>query len=349
MPLLLVGMGVHGAQGIPVGAVEELRRCDRVLLDSYTTPIDPVRVLNELRALLGTEVKEAGRDELEDVQGLLRSASAGCLGIVIPGDVFVATTHDAIRQEAARSGIEVRIWHSSSIVSSALSRVGLHIYKLGFIGTLVAGPPQTAYRAYFGVTGALRNSQHSILLMQHDPASGEGIDVGDGLRALVEAESSWRLGSFGPDRIIVIASRLFSESESVRVLRLSDALDTDFGEHPHTIIVPGRLHYTEAESMRAVLGVPQELTDAMGTVPRSLAARLASTAIEKSRAALPKFRSSIPGSPGVNSVLENVESYLSDAERFLGEGNVELALAEAGYAEGLLDSLRLLGYAGIEW
>ncbi|MGC9189712.1 MAG: DUF357 domain-containing protein [Conexivisphaera sp.] len=169
------------------------------------------------------------------------------------------------------------------------------------------------------------------------------------MRALVEAESSWRLGSFGPDRIIVIASRLFSESESVRVLRLSEALDTDFGEHPHTIIVPGRLHYTEAESMRAVLGVPQELTDAMGTVPRSLAARLASTAIEKSRAALPKFRSSIPGSPGVNSVLENVESYLSDAERFLGEGNVELALAEAGYAEGLLDSLRLLGYAGIEW
>ena len=349
MPLLLVGMGVQGVLGLPVGAVDELRKCDRILLDSYTTPIDPERVLGELRALLGMEVKEASRDELEDVQGLLRLASAGCLGIVIPGDVFVATTHDVIRQEAARSGIDVRVWHASSIVSAALSRVGLHIYKLGFIGTLVAGPPQTAYRAYFGVTGALRNSQHSILLMQHDPASGEGIDVGGGLRMLEEAENSWRLGSFGPDRVIVVASRLFSESESVKVLRLGDAPYVDFGEHPHTIIVPGRLHYTEAESMRAVLGISRELTDAMGAVPKSMAARLASTAIEKSRAALPRFRSSAPRSPGISSVLENVESYLSDAERFLGEGNVELALAEAGYAEGLLDSLRLLGYADIEW
>ncbi len=349
MPLLLVGMGVHGALGLPVGAVEELRRCDQVLLDSYTSPVDQARALEDLRSVLGVEVRAASREELEDVRRVLSAASRGCVGLIVPGDVFAATTHDALRQEAIRLGIQVRVWHSSSIIVSALGRVGLHVYKLGFVGTLVSGPPQAAYRAYFGVTSALRNSQHSLLLLQHDPRTGEGVDVGEGLRALEEAEKSWRLGTFGPDRVIIVASRLFSASESVRVLRLEEALGADFGEHPHTIIVPGRLHYTEEELLRTMFGVPRELTDSMGAAPKALAARLAGTAIEKTRAALPRFRAATPRSPGVDSVLENVESYLLDAERFLGEGNVELALAEAGYAEGLLDSLRLLGYADITW
>ncbi len=347
--LLLVGMGVHGVRGIPLGALEDLRRCDVVLLDSYTSPIDVGRALEDLRSLLGAEVREATRDVLEDVSGIVRAASSRCVGLVIPGDVFVATTHDALRQEALRSGVEVRVWHSSSIVNAALARVGLHVYKLGFVGTLVAGPPQAAYRPYFGVTAALRGGMHSLLLLQHDGRTGEGIDVPQALRALQEAEASWRLGTFGPDRVLIVASRLFSASESVRVLRLGEALEEDFGDHPHVIIVPGRLHFTESESMEALMGVPADLREDMGKVPRPLAARMAETAIEKSRAALPRFRRALGESPRFSALLENVESYLMDAERFLSEGNLELALAEAGYAEGLLDSLRLLGYADVSW
>jgi len=349
MAVVFVGMGVHGVKGIPVGAVEELRECGRVLLDTYTTPIDASRAIEELRAVLGINAVEADRDALEDIPGILREAADGCLGILIPGDVFVATTHDAIRQEAMKSGVDVRVWHSSSIVSSALSRLGLHIYKLGFIGTLVEGPPQTAYRVYFGVAAALRGSQHSILLLQHDPARGEGIDVRRALEQLSAAEGSWRMGVFGRDRVIAVASRLYSESEAIRVIRLGDALDEDFGGHPHTIIVPGRLHYTEAEAIGLISGAPEELLNSIGAVPLSLGTRLANTAMEKTRRALPRFRELLRAVPSANPVLENVDSYLSDAERFLREGNVELALAEAGYAEGLLDSLRLLGYADVDW
>ncbi|MFP3263372.1 MAG: diphthine synthase [Nitrososphaeria archaeon] len=348
MTLVLVGMGVHGPRGIPVGALEDLRACGRVLLDAYTTPMDVERVLEELRSILGVEVTAAGRDLLEDAPRISREAAAGCLGIVVPGDVFTATTHDALRQEAVRRGVEVRVWHSSSVVTSALGRLGLHVYKLGFIGTLAEGPPQSAYRLYFGVASALRNGQHSLLLLQHDKEGG-GLSVAEGLRLLRQAEDSWRLGAFSPDRVLIVASRLFSSSEAMRILRMEEALDADFGEHPHSIIVPGRLHYTEADSLRLILGAPDEVLSEAGRVPASLGSRLAESAIGKTRNALARFRSAVPASPGIGILMENVESYLYDAERFLREGNVELALAEAGYAEGLLDSLRLLGYARIDW
>jgi diphthine synthase len=53
--------------------------------------------------------------------------------------------------------------------------------------------------------------------------------------------------------------------------------------------------------------------------------------------------------PDLSSVFENVEAYLSDADRFLLEGKPELALVEAGYAEGLLDALRLQGILKMTW
>ncbi|MGC8849579.1 MAG: DUF357 domain-containing protein [Candidatus Bathyarchaeia archaeon] len=52
---------------------------------------------------------------------------------------------------------------------------------------------------------------------------------------------------------------------------------------------------------------------------------------------------------GVEEVVEEARRYLSDS-RFYLEGRAYLvALAAASYAEGLLDSLRMLGLAEFEW
>ena len=41
------------------------------------------------------------------------------------------------------------------------------------------------------------------------------------------------------------------------------------------------------------------------------------------------------------SVLENAELYIRDAERFLEEGKDEVAILSIGYADGLVDALRI--------
>ena len=40
-------------------------------------------------------------------------------------------------------------------------------------------------------------------------------------------------------------------------------------------------------------------------------------------------------------ILENVELYILDAEKFLEDGQDEVAILSIGYADGLVDALRL--------
>lgn len=40
-------------------------------------------------------------------------------------------------------------------------------------------------------------------------------------------------------------------------------------------------------------------------------------------------------------ILENTELYVQDAEKFLEEGQDEVAILSIGYADGLVDALRL--------
>lgn len=348
MSLIFVGLGIHGALGLPFGAIGDLRSCDRLLLDSYTNPIDAAAALRDLSGILDRDdITLADRGMLEDIPGIVSLASGGCLGILVPGDVFVATTHEAIRQEALRRGVPVKVWHSSSIVTAALERVGLHLYKLGFVGTLVKGPPQTSYRVYFGVNRALLNGQHSVILLEYDASTGDYMDVGEASKLLIDAERSWRMGTFSDNRPMLVFSRLYGEGESMSLVRLSEAGSREFGGPPYTLVVPGPLHYSEEESLRLVLG--EELLKDVGFRPLSPCERAARSAIDKTRAALPRFRTALKGDTRTSELLENVECYMGDAERFLVEGRVELAVAEASYAEGLLDALRLLGFADVSW
>jgi diphthine synthase len=43
----------------------------------------------------------------------------------------------------------------------------------------------------------------------------------------------------------------------------------------------------------------------------------------------------------LSPVIENAQLYIDDAEKFQKEGKEELAVLSIGYAEGLIDALRL--------
>ena len=70
--------------------------------------------------------------------------------------------------------------------------------------------------------------------------------------------------------------------------------------------------------------------------------------VKKTRLALQKAKeiSHPDDKKDYNALFENIECYLSDAERFLNLGKDELAILSIGYAEGLLDSLVLLSIKG---
>lgn len=57
----------------------------------------------------------------------------------------------------------------------------------------------------------------------------------------------------------------------------------------------------------------------------------------------------LKGEDDVERVVEEARRYLSDSRYYLGREAYLTALAAVSYAEGLLDSLRLLGLAEFEW
>ena len=60
------------------------------------------------------------------------------------------------------------------------------------------------------------------------------------------------------------------------------------------------------------------------------------------REALREISSYFKDSKEFQKILENAELYIQDAEKFLEEGKDEVAILSIGYADGLVDSLRMV-------
>jgi diphthine synthase len=59
------------------------------------------------------------------------------------------------------------------------------------------------------------------------------------------------------------------------------------------------------------------------------------------REALKEIEPQYKGQKEYHSILENAELYIQDAEKFLEDGQDEVAILSIGYADGLVDALRL--------
>ncbi|RLG77025.1 MAG: DUF357 domain-containing protein [Thermoprotei archaeon] len=73
------------------------------------------------------------------------------------------------------------------------------------------------------------------------------------------------------------------------------------------------------------------------------------TYIDMVEKALAEAKQTFRGSDKEREVLRLTELYLSDSKYYFGIGDYVTALACVSYAEGLLDSLRILGYTSFEW
>ncbi len=330
--LYLVGLGINPPETIPCGGMDAIKSCAVRLLDSYTTPLGKEE-LSALSTALGAEM--AGREVLEDVNRIVGLARERDVCVLVYGDPFLATTHQALRVEALIRGVAVKVYYAAGFLNAIFGELGLHLYKLGSISTLVEGDLGSAMYVYREVQRSLALGKHStVVLAVKGPA-------GKALEGLVEAEKNYRAGVFTEDRWIIAASRVGLKDESVRSFTLRDAFDADLPQ-PVALIVPAALHFTEEEALRArhiqVLKVKEVPTE-----ERMRAERI----VKMLRAVLPQI--SDEERAKLRGLVENVENYTDDAENYLSQKEDALALMQAAYAEGLLDSLRLMGLKEIRW
>ena len=248
MSVAFIGLGLNDERGLTVEGLEEARHASSVFAEFYTN-IMPGLDRKKLELLLGKKIVVLSRIQLEDQGGkrIVEAVERGRVAFLVPGDPMIATTHVSIRLELAKKGIPSRIIHGPSITSAICGATGLQSYKFGKSVTL----PQE-----LGVPGSLLNivrdnktrGLHTLIFLDVRPELSKQLTIGDATTKLIVADPALE------NCVGIGAARIGAEDQLVLSARLGRLQNQDFGRLPHCLVIPSRLHFVEAESLKAFCG-----------------------------------------------------------------------------------------------
>ncbi len=259
--LIFVGLGLGGVEDMSLKALEELRSCDRVFGEFYTSKLIDSDV-GGLERLIGKKVSLLNRAAVEEGEEVIDAARAMKVAFVCAGDTMAATTHLDIRLRAMEENIPTRLIHGVSIFTACASSFGLQPYKFGRTITL---PFQEEHfqptSPYENILENKKRGLHSLVLLDIQDDIKRYMTAADGVRWLIEAEQKIGGGLIAADTIICAAARVGSKTEKLVAGYPEAILSADMGGPLHTLILPGKLHFMEAMALVKLAGAPAELAD----------------------------------------------------------------------------------------
>ena len=343
--LHFVGLGLS-SKGVSIEGLEELKAADAVYLEYYTMPHDP-ELLGEVQRATDRQVVVVDRNFVEDGSKILEEASKMRVALAVMGDPMIATTHNELRVRAIGKGIRTRVISAASIASASASASGLHYYKFSRTVTITRETVGRLTQAYHLLHQNLLEGAHTLILLEFDTASGEGVAPAEAMDGLMKAESNFKREVVSESTMALVLSRVGRKSEKLAAGELGELRGRDFGEPPHSLVIPGTLHFTEVDAVAAICSIDKIRVKGNSDTVRRTAQVLVPRYVEKTKKALASVRGRV--GKEYEAVLENAELYLKDAENNLASGEDEVAMLNVGYAEGLIDSLSFSGKAEPTW
>ena len=349
--LRFIGLGINGHKTMSTHVLEILRNCNAIYLDKFTGFVsdDDLKELRSLAELHDFEINilPAERWFVEDGRDILEQARTSDLVLLTYGDPFIATTLIELYVRAVKNSIKVDVIHAASGITSLIGEAGLHIYKFGRIVTITSEPLSTV-SVYNAIFENLLGRNHTLILTEYDNEHGKlfFLNPNSAFNTLLQAEKDFRFKVFFEDTFAIVASRIGMPDQKIVSGTVRSLNGIDFGQGPHSIIITGALHFTEVEALITLthnLNEPLDNTANMQNLSAGMIARYA----PKAREALSKLKRISSTDKGISGnkinmeILANAECYIDDAERFLRQGKPELAVLSIGYAEGLIDAMRV--------
>jgi diphthine synthase len=345
MTLTLISIGLTDEDDLSQRALQEARSCDALYAELYTMILDTDT--ERLTHAIGKPINPLTRSQMEEnSDALLEEAKKKKVGILVGGDALTATTHLPLLLDATKKEIKTTIIHGSSILT-AISETGLSLYKFGRTVTLPLpekAPPDTVLRT---LTENREHGLHTLILLDLDAQKRQAHTIPEAIQILLEAENP---EAYNRDTLTIGAARLGWNDQTIKANTAGDLSNHDFGGPPHALVVPGRLHFLEAEALRTIANCPPEALESHK--PTGNLERLIDKYSAGCRRVIDNLETREPPKAitpdEVKTLIEHAERYLNDADHYAGERK-PTALASVSYAEGILDALRLLGLVDFEW
>ena len=252
MSVTFVGLGLNDEKGLTLEGLEQARNADAVFAEFYTN-LMPRLDRGKLEHLLGKKIVALTRVQLEDegAREIINAAQKRRVVFLVPGDPMIATTHISIRLELSKRGISSSIVHAPSIASAVCGATGLQSYKFGKSVTLPMEP-----KVPRSVLDTLEDNKerglHTLMLLDVKSSEPKQLTIGAAVAKLVAEEHSLE------QWIGIGVARVGSHDQFLSCGRFEALQQGRFGNVPHCLVIPGRLHFMEMESLKAFCGAKDE-------------------------------------------------------------------------------------------
>lgn len=336
--LWFIGLGISGFKSIPNEALDVLAKADIVYLEQFTSPIsksDQTKIKNATKG----EFKPAKRWLVEDGNEILENAKKKKVVLLSYGDPYIATTHIELRTRAIEDKIKTHSIHASSSLTSMIGECGLHFYKVGRIATIMS-EMKSLTTPYYVIYKNIIEGNHTVLLLEYNQDKDYFLDPKNALNGLLETEKGQKRNVISASTYVIVAARIGLKDQEIVSGKISSLKKRDFGPPPHTIIIPGRLHFTESDALKILAECMDEPYD-NSEKTQKISIQMMQKYVPMIRDALEEIQPYYKGQKEFQEILENAELYIQDAEKFLEDGQDEVAILSIGYADGLVDALRI--------
>ena len=336
--LWFVGLGISGTRSIPIEVIKIIQEADFVYLEAFTSPISKQHE-DEIKNMVNGSFKIAKRWLVEDGQEILKTSKSSTVILLSYGDPYVATTHIELRTRAKLENIKTSTIHSASVITSMIGEAGLQFYKVGRVVTIM-NEKKSTITPYTTIFKNLAQGLHSVILLEYNHDENYFLDPKDAISNLLDVEKEQKRSVLNYDTFAIIASRIGFDTQKIISGKFSNLLKVDFGEPPHSIIITGKLHFTESDAINVLTECIDKSSDNSDGI-KSISVQMIERYVPMVRKALEEIRQLYNNSEEFQEVFENAELYINDAENFLKQGKDENAVLSIGYADGLVDALRM--------
>ncbi len=253
MTLYFVGLGLSSGH-LTLEAIDAINEADKIIIDTYTSIV--YGFTPELIASINprAELVLARRKDLEgrSIKDIVDEAKRKNIVILVPGDPFIATTHDAIRIEALERGVTVKTIHGVSIYSVAASSTGLQIYRFGKTVTLVYPEAFKPYSTIKTIYENLARNLHTLVLLDLRLEENKAMRIAEAVDILLELDDKGILSKI----IAVGLSRAGTAEQVIHADLLSGLKKYDYPGPPECIIIVATPHPVELDALKLIGGLP---------------------------------------------------------------------------------------------
>lgn len=334
--LYFIGMGISGYKSLSLEGVKVLKKADHIYLERFTSPIEE-SIIIKIKEIITGKFIIGNRWLIEDGKNILENAKDKIVVLLTYGDPYIATTHIELRCRAILEKINVKTIHSSSSITSIVGECGLHYYKIGRIATMMK-ELKTVTSTYYIIYRNMIEKNHTILLLEFDYDNKFFLKPKDALHNLLLIENEQKRSVISSSLCVIIASRIGLKNQKIVIGDISNIMDYDFGKPPHTIIIPGTLHFTEYDALKII-------AECINKPHNNINKKISKQFLDKYTPMINTEISEITNfcnNKKSKHILKNAQAYLNDANQFFENGYDEVAILNIGYADGLIDALKIL-------